>query len=182
MKLTETIKMPENLDSMSAEELKGFITSLEIPEAKPEVNTSSDEITRLKNALTKSNSEAADYRKKWQSTLSEQERLEAERQQRDAERDARIAELEKEKAVGDYTAKCLAMGYSAELAKSSAIAWAEGNNEQVFADMNTFIAEKTKQLQAEALNNQPQLTNGSPVVTPTPEDDLTAAFRKAIGL
>ena len=182
MKLTDTIKMPENLDSMSIEELKGFITNLEIPEAKPEANASADEITRLKNALTKSNSEAADYRKKWQSTLSEQERLEAERQQRDAERDARIAELEKEKAVGDYTAKCLAMGYSAELAKSSAIAWAEGNNEQVFADMNTFIAEKTKQLQAEALNNQPQLTNGSPVVTPTPEDDLTAAFRKAIGL
>ena len=59
---------------------------------------------------------------------------------------------------------------------------AEGNNAQVFADMNAFIAERTKQLQAEALNNQPQLTNGSPVVTPTPEDDLTAAFRKAIGL
>ena len=52
MKLTETIKMPENLDGMSAEELKAFITGIEIPEAKPEVNSSSDEITRLKNALT----------------------------------------------------------------------------------------------------------------------------------
>lgn len=181
MKLTNSINMPENFEGMNADELRAFIQNLEVPEAKAE-SVPNDEITRLKNALTKSNSEAADYRKKWQSTLSEQERLEAERQQRDAERDARIAELEKEKAVGDYTAKCLAMGYSAELAKSSAIAWAEGNNEQVFADMNTFIAEKTKQLQAEALNNQPQLTNGSPVVTPTPEDDLTAAFRKAIGL
>lgn len=182
MKLTDTIKMPENLDGMSAEELKAFITGLEIPDAKPEVNTSSDEITRLKNALTKSNSEAADYRKKWQSTLSEQERLEAERQQREADMLAENAALKKDIAIGEYTARCLAMGYSAELAKSSALAWAEGNNEQVFADMNTFIAEKTKQLQAEALNNQPQLTNGSPIVTPTPEDDLTAAFRKAIGL
>ena len=170
----------ENYANLTAEEKVALLEGFEFEQPKAEVP--SDEITRLKNALTKSNSEAADYRKKWQSTLSEQERLEAERQQRDAERDARIAELEKEKAVGDYTAKCLAMGYSAELAKSSAIAWAEGNNEQVFADMNTFIAEKTKQLQAEALNNQPQLTNGSPVVTPTPEDDLTAAFRKAIGL
>ena len=170
----------ENYANLTAEEKVALLEGFDFEQPKAEVP--SDEITRLKNALTKSNSEAADYRKKWQSTLSEQERLEAERQQRDAERDARIAELEKEKAVGDYTAKCLAMGYSAELAKSSAIAWAEGNNEQVFADMNTFIAEKTKQLQAEALNNQPQLTNGSPVVTPTPEDDLTAAFRKAIGL
>ena len=171
----------EGYANLTPEEKIAFLEGYEFPEEKAE-SVPNDEITRLKNALTKSNSEAADYRKKWQSTLSEQERLEAERQQRDAERDARIAELEKEKAVGDYTAKCLAMGYSAELAKSSAIAWAEGNNEQVFADMNTFIAEKTKQLQAEALNNQPQLTNGSPVVTPTPEDDLTAAFRKAIGL
>ena len=170
----------ENYANLTAEEKVALLEGFEFEQPKAEVP--SDEITRLKNALTKSNSEAADYRKKWQSTLSEQERLEAERQQRDAERDARIAELEKEKAIGDYTAKCLAMGYSAELAKSSAIAWAEGNNEQVFADMNTFIAERTKQLQAEALNNQPQLTNGSPVVTPTPEDDLTAAFRKAIGL
>ena len=182
MKLTEKIQMPENLDGMTAEELKAFIQSIEIPEAKPEENSSADEITRLKNALTKSNSEAADYRKKWQATLSEQERLEAERQQRDADREAQIAELLKEKAIGDYTAKYLSVGYSAELAKSSAQAMAEGNNAQVFADMNAFIAEKTKQLQAEALNNQPQITQGSPVVTPAPEDELTAAFRKAIGL
>jgi len=39
-----------------------------------------------------------------------------------------------------------------------------------------------KQMQAEALNTQPQLTQGSPVVQPTPEDETTAAFRKAIGL
>lgn len=181
MKLTDKIQMPENLDGMTAEELKAFITSIELPETK-EPDTSTDEISRLKNALSKSNSEAADYRKKWQATLSEQERLETERQQREADREARIAELEKEKAIGDYTAKFLSTGYSAELARSSALAMAEGNNAQVFADMNTFIAEKAKQLQAEALNNQPQLTNGSPVVTPTPEDELTTAFRKAIGL
>lgn len=182
MKLTEKIQMPENMDGMTAEELKAFIQGIEIPEAKTEDNSSADEITRLKNALSKSNSEAADYRKKWQATLSEQERLEAERQQREADREARIAELEKEKAIGDYTAKYLAVGYSADLAKSSALAMAEGNKDQVFADMNAFIAEKTKQLQAEALNTQPQITQGSPVVNPTPEDDLTAAFRKAIGL
>lgn len=169
-----------NYSSLSAEEKVALLEGYEIPE--PQQNDNADEITRLKNALTKSNSEAADFRKKWQSTLSEQERLEAERQQRDAEREARIAALEKEKAIGDYTAKFLATGYSAELAKSSALAMAEGNNAQVFADMNEFIAEKAKQLQAEALNNQPQLTNGSPVVNPAPEDELTAAFRKAIGL
>ena len=169
----------ENYANLSAEEKVALLEGMEFPEAPAD---NSDEITRLKNALTKSNSEAADFRKKWQSTLSEQERLEAERQQRDAEREARIAALEREKAIGDYTAHFLSTGYSPELAKSSAQAWADGNTQQIFSDMNAFIAEKTKQLQAEALNNQPQLTNGSPVVQPTPEDEMTAAFRKAIGL
>lgn len=182
MKLTDKIQMPENIDGMTAEELKAFIANLEIPDATPEVNSSADEITRLKNALTKSNSEAADYRKKWQSTLSEQERLEAERQQREADMQTQLNTLLREKQTSEFEKNFLATGYSPELAKSSAAAMVDGNNAQVFADMNTFIAERTKQLQAEALNNQPQLTNGSPVVNPAPEDDLTTAFRKAIGL
>lgn len=182
MKLTEKIQMPENIEGMSAEELRAFIEGIEVPDAPTENTVSSDEISRLKSALSKSNSEAADYRKKWQATLSEQERAEAERQQRDQEREARIAELEKKEAIGNFKANFLSTGYSAELAESSARAMVEGNNAQVFADMNAFIAEKTKQLQAEALNNQPSITNGSPVVQPAPEDEITSAFRKAIGL
>lgn len=171
----------ENYANLTAEEKVALLEGFEFTEPQAD-NSSADEISRLRNAISKSNSEASSWKKKYESTLSEQERLEAERQQREADREARIAELEKEKAIGDYTAKYLAVGYSAELAKSSALAMAEGNKDQVFADMNAFIAEKTKQLQAEALNTQPQITQGSPVVNPAPEDDLTAAFRKAIGL
>lgn len=171
----------ENYANLTAEEKVALLEGFEFTEPQAD-NSSADEISRLRNAISKSNSEASSWKKKYESTLSEQERLEAERQQREADREARIAELEKEKAIGDYTAKYLAVGYNAELAKSSALAMAEGNKDQVFADMNAFIAEKTKQLQAEALNTQPQITQGSPVVNPTPEDDLTAAFRKAIGL
>lgn len=181
MKLTNSINMPENFEGMNADELRAFIQNLEVPEAKAE-SVPNDEITRLKNALSKSNSEAADYRKKWQSTLSEQERLEAERQQRETDMQTQLDTLLKEREIGEFEKDCLAHGYSPELAKSSAVAWAEGNKKQVFDDMNTFISEKMKQLQAEALNAQPQLTQGSPVVNPSPEDDLTAAFRKAIGL
>ena len=172
----------ENYATLSAEEKVALLEGYEIPEAKPSAEVPNDEITRLKNALSKSNSEAADYRKKWQSTLSEQERLEAERQQRETDMQTQLNALLREKQTSEFEKNFLATGYSPELAKSSATAMVDGNNAQVFADMNAFIAEKTKQLQAEALNTQPQLTQGSPVVNPSPEDDLTAAFRKAIGL
>jgi hypothetical protein len=181
MKLTNSINMPENFEGMNADELRAFIQNLEVPEAKAE-SVPNDEITRLKNALSKSNSEAADYRKKWQSTLSEQERLEAERQQRETDMQTQLNALLREKQTSEFEKNFLATGYSPELAKSSATAMVDGNNAQVFADMNAFIAEKTKQLQAEALNNQPQLTNGNPVVTPSPEDAFTSAVKAGIGL
>ena len=90
--------------------------------------------------------------------------------------------LLREKQTSELEKNFLATGYSPELAKSSATAMVDGNNAQVFADMNAFIAEKTKQLQAEALNTQPQLTNGNPVVTPSPEDAFTSAVKAGIGL
>lgn len=180
MKLTDKITLPENYASLSAEEKVALLEGLDLPEQKADVPN--DEITRLKNALSKSNSEAADYRKKWQATLSEQERIEAERQQREADMQTQLNSLLREKQTSEFEKNFLATGYSPELAKSSATAMVDGNNAQVFADMNTFIAERMKQMQAEALNTQPQLTQGSPVVQPTPEDEMTAAFRKAIGL
>ena len=181
MKLTDKITLPENYASLSAEEKVALLEGLDLPEQKTDP-VSNDELTRLKNALSKSNSEAADYRKKWQATLSEQERIEAERQQREADMQTQLNSLLREKQTSEFEKNFLATGYSPELAKSSATAMVDGNNAQVFADMNTFIAERMKQMQAEALNTQPQLTQGSPVVQPTPEDETTAAFRKAIGL
>ena len=171
----------EGYANLTPEEKVALLEGLDFPEPQAEP-VPNDEITRLENALPKSNSEAADYRKKWQSTLSEQERIEAERQQRENDMQTQLNTLLKEKQTSEYEKSFLATGYSPELAKSSATAMADGNNAQVFADMNAFIAERTKQLQAEALNNQPQLTNGSPVPSTPPEDPILTAFKKGIGL
>ena len=171
----------EGYANLTPEEKIAFLEGYEFPEEKAE-SVPNDEITRLKNALSKSNSEAADYRKKWQSTLSEQERLEAERQQRETDMQTQLNALLREKQTSEFEKNFLATGYSPELAKSSATAMVDGNNAQVFADMNTFIAERTKQLQAEALNNQPQLTQGSPVPSTPPDDPVVEAFKRGVGL
>lgn len=181
MKLTDRITLPENYDGMTAEELKSFISNLEMPEEKIDTS-SSDEISRLKGIISKANAEASEYKKKWQATLSDAERAEAERQQRDQEREARIAELEKREAVNGYKANFLAAGYSAELAESSAQAMADGNNQKVFEDINAFIRAKTEQLQAEALNNQPKVSTGNPVNPGAEDDPFMAAVRKGMGL
>lgn len=171
----------ENYENLSAEEKVALLEAYEMPEAQPDTS-STDEISRLKNIISKANSEASEYKKKYQATLSEQERLEAERAEKEAAREARIAELERKEAISAYKANFLSTGYSPELAESSAQAMVDGDNTKVFEDMRLFVDAKMKQLQAEALNNQPTLTNGSPVATPTPEDALTAEFRRAVGL
>ena len=96
MKLTDKITLPENYASLSAEEKVALLEGLDLPEQKTDP-VPNDELTRLKNALSKSNSEAADYRKKWQATLSEQERIEAERQQREADMQTQLNSLLREK-------------------------------------------------------------------------------------
>ena len=114
----------ENYASLSAEEKVALLEGYDIPEQKQ--SFSDDEITRLKNALSKSNSEAADYRKKWQATLSEQERIEAERQQREADMQTQLNSLMREKQTSEFEKNFLATGYSPELAKSSAEAMVDG--------------------------------------------------------
>ncbi len=171
----------ENYANLSAEEKVALLEAYELPEAQPDTS-SSDEISRLKGIISKANAEASEYKKKWQATLSDAERAEAERQQRDQEREARIAELEKREAVNGYKANFLAAGYSAELAESSAQAMADGNNQKVFEDINAFIRAKTEQLQAEALNNQPKVSTGNPVNPGAEDDPFMAAVRKGMGL
>ena len=90
----------EGYANLTPEEKIAFLEGYEFPEAKAE-SVPNDEITRLKNALSKSNSEAADYRKKWQSTLSEQERLEAERQQRETDMQTQLNALLREKQTSE---------------------------------------------------------------------------------
>ena len=76
----------------------------------------------LKSVSDKNASEAAEYKKKYNATLTEQERREAELAEINKQRDAELAQLKRERAIDQQTAKYISLGFDAELATATAIA------------------------------------------------------------
>ena len=140
------------------------------------------EVEKLKAALSKANGEAAEWKRQLRAKQTETERAEAERAEQEQAMRAELAELRKEKAVSDYTAKCVALNMEADLATRTANAMADGDMNAVFDCLQAFIEATTTRLRNEALNRQPGLSAGTPPHKGNTDDELTAQLRRYAGL
>lgn len=116
-----------------------------------EDNTS--ELERYKSAVSKANSEAADWKKKYNDQLSEEERKAQASAEEIETMKQELAGLRRDKTVADYTAKFLALGYDAALAGDTAAAFADGDTAKVIANQQKFLDAHDKSLKAELLKN-----------------------------
>ena len=114
-----------------------------------------------KAQLDKVASEAASYKKQLREKMTEEEVKAA----KDAEeRNAlltRVAELEREHTVINYTSSFLSMGYDEALAKETAEALVSGDMELVFANQKAFALNQEKALRAEILKSTPRPASGT---------------------
>ena len=140
------------------------------------------DIEKLKAALSKANSEAAEWKRQFRAKQSEAERAEAERAEGEQKMRDELETLRKEKRVSDYTGKCLALNMDADLAAQTANALADGNMESVFDCLKAFVDATTTRLNNEALNRQPGLSAGIPPTKGNTEDEITAQLRRYAGL
>lgn len=140
------------------------------------------DIEKLKAALSKANSEAAEWKRQFRAKQSEAERAEAERAEDEQKMRDELETLRKEKRVSDYTGKCLALNMDADLAAQTANALADGNMESVFDCLKAFVDATTTRLNNEALNRQPGLSAGIPPTKGNTEDEITAQLRRYAGL
>ncbi len=145
-------------DTMSADEK---IAALEGYDVSAPASAETSEVTKLKNMLSKANSEAADWKRKWNEKLTETERAEAERAEADKALRDELENLKRDKAVSGYVAKYLEVGYDAESANRAAKAMVDNDYSTIFADIKSFVENKTKDIEAKALNKQPGLTPGT---------------------
>ena len=139
---------------MSAED------KLKALEALEEADNSA-ELERMKNAVSKANSEAAAWKKKHNELLSEEERKKQEQADHLAQVEKELADLRKEKTVSEYAAKFLGMGYEESLAKETAQAMADGDTEKVFANQVKFNDALKKSAIAGKLKSTPRPGVGS---------------------
>jgi hypothetical protein len=148
-------------EGMSAEEIEAALKDIDLP------TDGSAEIDRLKNALTKSNSEAADLKKQLREKMSAEE-LKA---KEDAEKWDEIVKerdaLLREKTIATHKAKYLSLGYEESLANETAEAMANGEIDKVFANQKKHLDAVEKKIRQDVLKEtpSPEGGNGSDTIT-----------------
>lgn len=165
-------------ESMTAEEKLKALEEYEFADPAP----ASDTEARLKEALSRANSNAAEWKSKYRATLDDAKRAEEERAERDRERDEELATLRKEKQISKLEAQYLAAGYSPELASASAKAQADGDTATVIANQLKYLEETKAKLEAAALGKQPPITPGKPPKGESDDDKFMETVRKYAGL
>lgn len=148
-----------------------------------EYEDNSSELERIKNALSKSNSEAADWKKKHNALLSEEEQKKMANEEALTAMQTELATLRKDKIVSAHTTKLLALGYDEALAVETATALADGDTEKVFANQKKFLDTKEKTWKSDALKKTPVPEPGKPPKVDKPEfgkmslDEIESYFK-----
>ena len=154
MKLKDLLK-EAYAEGMSVEDIETALESIDLPADL------SGEVDRLKNALSKSNSEAADYKRQLKEKLTDEE-LKA---KEDAEKWAKMEEnynaLLKKDAISTNKAKLLALGYEESLADDTAEAMFNNDFDKVFANQKKHIEAVEKKARSEKMKETPKPDGGN---------------------
>jgi hypothetical protein len=166
----------EGYEEMSAEDKLNALLGYEFEVSK------SDTDEKLKEALSKANTQAAEWKRKFRETQTEQERQAAEAAEEMARVKAENAEWRAKERVSSYANKLMAAGVDAETANVMANSLPEGVGDDYFAAYKSFIEAKTKEIESAALLKQPGLSVGAPPTAQQAEAEETNKMRQYFGL
>ena len=150
-------------EGMSVEEIESALESIELP------SDGSAEIERLKTALSKSNSEAADYKRQLKEKMSAEELKAKEDAEKWEEMEKNYNALLKKDAVSTNKAKLLGLGYEETLADETAEAMVNGELDKVFANQKKHLDALEKKIRSEILKDTPKPDGGKSSDTMTRE-------------
>lgn len=169
----------ENYAEMTAEEKLAALEAYEFETPAPK---DGDEVTKLKAALSKANSDAAEWKRQYRQGLDEAKRAEEERKEREEAIENELRTLRRDKTVSGFVAQCLALGYDKDLALRAAEAMADNDAAAIMACQQEFLEAKQKELEAAALGKQPTITAGAPPTAKQAEADAENKMRSYFGL
>lgn len=161
--------MEENTNITSTEE-----TQATEPEVKATTSTEEQPTTsveeqlqklmvenaKMKRAFDKASSEAADYKKKYNATLSEKEQADLAKAEAEARRDERLAELERENSIHKFTESFLDLGYDKESAIAAATAQVDNDVDTLFKLQKKIIDAKVQAKEQELIKDIPRAKTG----------------------
>lgn len=139
----------EGYADMSAEDKVKALEALEI-----EDNTA--EIERYKNATSKANSEAAEYKRQLKALQEKASEGASDTEKQMAELKEQIETLQREKSISEKKASFLKFGMNEDHAAKCSEAFTNGDSETFFATLGSFIADHDKAFKAEMLKATPR--------------------------
>lgn len=140
----------EGFEGMSDADKVTALLGLELPDA-PDTSKMVD-----KALFDKAASELAAMKRQAKEKMTADEQAQAEAAENLKKMNEELAALRKESAVSKSTAQYIALGYSAELAKSTAEAMYDGDTETVFKNAKKAQEEHEKKLKAEIMRGNPK--------------------------
>ena len=123
------------------------------------------ELEKQKAAVSKANSDAAEWKRKHNALLTDDQRKQQEQADKLESMEKELAGLRKEKTVSEYKAKLVAQGYDEALANETAAAMESGDMTTVFTNNQKFLTDYAKRVVAEKLKGTPEAQTAGPVVS-----------------
>lgn len=127
---------------------------------EPTVQELMVQIATLKRAVDKASSEAADYKKKYNSKLTEQEVADQQKAEEQAAHEAEFKELQRKVKINEYAAQFTKLGYG-DLAEKAATAQVDGDTDELFRIQQDVQAKLLKNAQDAWIKTRPQVQTGS---------------------
>lgn len=120
-----------------------------------------NENVKLKKAQEKAASEAADYKKKYNASLTDVQKASLEKAEKEAAREEEFEKLRRENTVTKYEKNFLKLGYPEDLAMQAAAAQYDSDADLLFkiqAEHNSLLI---KQKESEWMKSRPPVNAGS---------------------
>lgn len=150
------------LNVLLGDAYKEGMTADEIISALEKVADPSAEVEKLRNAVTKANDEAAEYKKQLKAKRTDDENAAqeqadklAELQKQNEEYAKTVDALTKEKTIATYKAEFVKQGYEAALADKAANALAENDTAKLFKFQSEFMTAHDTAYKASLLKDMP---------------------------
>lgn len=141
-------------ENMTAEEIAEALANVEL-------NNNDDALEKLKQAVSKANSEAADYKKQLKAKMTEEELKQAEREKELNDLKSELETLKKANFVNENKAEFISLGYDDRMATESAQALLNGDFKKVFQNQKAFLETYQKQVESNLLKGTSKPTVGT---------------------
>ena len=150
----------EGYAEMSAEEKVTALEGFEYEDNSKELSELQTDLDKYKDAVTKANHEAADYKKQLKALQEQTKTGNTKADETIQNLQQQVADLTRQNTIASYTSQYTALGYSDELAKETAEAQADGDVAKVMENQRKFLEEHEKNLKAEILKQTPRPGQG----------------------